>query len=262
MCSQCVLTVCGSQRITTEIKTSLAEFDHKLTDLEKLVQPVQDETRLLKNAHTNIARSLSSMEGVVAHFRTAADVSTTLRGEGLHGSAAQHSGATYNRYLRDVDSVKGSLDYFRGPAASSKSAPEAARELEGLYAHAMQECQEEYTRILQTESARPLDLREDALTGDTSGLVVFRHDALVHMQALCPRLQSSGSAAPQQLYTRVRSGWIVSTLDQSVAGMMGNAQLLIKAAQRYQRGSHPMIGYTDSCLRLLQVRLHAIYCCL
>jgi hypothetical protein len=242
----------SSTRITTEIKTSLAEFDHKLTDLEKLVKPVQDETRLLKNAHTNIQRSLSSMESVVAHFRTAADASTTLRGEGLHGSAAQRSGATYNKYLLDVDRVKASLDYFRGGAASFKSAPEAARELEGLYSHAMEECLQEYTRILQAESSRPIDLREDALTGDTSGLVVFRHDALVHLQALCPRLQVSGSGAPEQLYARVRGGWIATTLAASVAGLMGSAELLTKAAQRYQRGSHPMIGYTDSCLRMLQ----------
>ncbi len=242
----------SSTRITTEIKTSLAEFDHKLTGLEKLVKPVQDETRMLKNAHTNIQRSLSSMESVAAHFRTAADVSTTLRGQGLRGSSTQHSGATYNKYLRDVDRVKASMDYFRGSAASFKSAPEAARELDALYSHAMEECLQEYTNILQAESSRPTDLREDTLTGDTSGLVVIRHDALVHLQALCPRLQSSGTVEHEQLYARVRGDWIVATLATSVEGMIGSAELLTRAAQRYQRGSHPMIGYMDSCLRLLQ----------
>ena len=242
----------SSTRITTEIKTSLAEFDHKLTGLEKLVKPVQDETRLLKNAHTNIQRSLSSMESIAAHFRTAADVSTTLRAQGLRGSSTQHSGTTYNKYLRDVDRVKASMDYFRGPAASFKSAPEAARELDALYSHAMEECLQEYTNILQGESSRPIDLREDTLTGDTSGLVVIRHDALVHLQALCPRLQSSGTVAHEQLYARVRGDWIVATLATSVEGMLGSAELLTRAAQRYHRGSHPMIGYTDSFLRLLQ----------
>ena len=241
----------SSTRITSEIKTSLADFDHKLTGLEKMVKPVQDETRLLKNAHTNIQRSLSSMESIAGHFRTAADVSTTLRSQGLRGSAT-------NKYLRDIDRVKASMDYFRGSAASFKSAPEAARELDALYSHAIEECLQEYTRILKAESSRPIDLREDTLTGDTSGLVVLRHDALVDLQALCPRLQASGSVAPEQLYARVRGDWIVVTLATSVEGMMGSADLLTRAAQRYQRGSHPMIGYMDSCLRLLQAELAVV----
>eukprot|EP01048_Picozoa_sp_COSAG05_P008698 COSAG05_NODE_676_length_7987_cov_3.066041_7_plen_299_part_00 len=39
---------------TQEMVGSLNDFDHKLTDLEQLMKPIQDETVLLKNAHSNI----------------------------------------------------------------------------------------------------------------------------------------------------------------------------------------------------------------
>ena len=235
-----------STKTTTEIKTSLADFDHKLTDLEKLVQPIQDETRLLKNAHVNIKRSVASMESVLAHFRSAAEAAPTLRGEGLQQAES------YNAYLQQVDRVKASLDYFRGPAASFKSAPEAVSELQGLYDHAMRECLEEFTRILRGESARPLDLSDEGELGPRTALEVWRHEALAHMRLLCPRLQANGGGQLQQMYAQVRGEWMVLTLESAVGEELHSAEQLTKAAQRYRRGSHPLLAYTDLCLRLLQ----------
>jgi hypothetical protein len=34
------------------------------------MKPIQDETSLLKNAHSNITRCVASMGKVLAHFRT------------------------------------------------------------------------------------------------------------------------------------------------------------------------------------------------
>ena len=55
---------------TQQIVNSLDAFDHKLTDLEQLMKPIQDETVELKNAHTNITVSThfsSPRTGTRAH---------------------------------------------------------------------------------------------------------------------------------------------------------------------------------------------------
>jgi hypothetical protein len=222
---------------TTEgMMSSLGEFDSKLTNLEHLMKPIEDQTSLLKNAHSNIARCAEAMESILKHFRTAAEAAPVLRGGGGRGVAGGSGGgvtggmglagggggasvADVNAFLQQLDAVKASLDFFRvGAAASFVSTPEAVRELSSLHESGLRQCQEAFVRILAEEGARRLDLRESTLAAEAVAAAAG---------------DESGTAGPTDGRTPRRRGW---------------------AAQ------HRAAPHCTDCHRHRH-RLHAVQCC-
>ena len=251
--------------------TSLGEFDDKLTDLERLMKPIEDETHMLKNAHSNISRCAAYMENILQHFRTAAKAAPTLRGGSLRGASLPAAQV----YVQQLDSVKTSLDYFSsGAPASFVSAPEAVRELSSLYEAGIVECQAEFTRILDAEATRSLDLRVASLAADDNstkttrtsatrewpalqGLTVFDHRAVAILQQLCPRLHAADRGrAYLDEYAASRSGWVLDTLVTSSDGGLEPLALAL-AAKRYQKSTHPFIHY--GCVSLCVISIHAAF---
>lgn len=243
---------------TKAMVSSLREFDEKLTDLESLVRPVQEQTLELKHAHTNISQTMDTMEKAFEHFRTATTAAPVLRGDGLQSNS-------YHDYLTEIDRVKASLEFFRQPVPSSfASAAEATLDLERLYVDATKACEVEYTRIVRQESEWAFDLSCDI--PDT--LTTFRHEAILSLQSLCPRLPRGDITAAGYLetYVSVRSELILNSLKMSTAAELngdgpaaagtstwqhrnsssggvqsGPLPQLLVVERRYAQGSHPYI---------------------